>query len=119
MRKTLLFLALLALLLAPAAALAEVIAITGATIHTLGPQGTIDNGTLVIENGKIRAVGTAMPVPDATRRIDATGKVVTPGLFDSLSRIGVVEIGAVRGSNDARAESDRITAAFNVPSRSR
>ena len=33
---------------------AETIVITNATIHTMGPQGTIKNGTLVIENGKIR-----------------------------------------------------------------
>jgi len=107
-----LFVALALSAATPAAA--EVVAITGATIHTLGPQGTIENGTLVIENGKIRAVGAALPVPDATRRIDASGKVVTPGLFDSLSRIGVTEVNAVQGSNDARVEDDRITAAFNV-----
>jgi imidazolonepropionase-like amidohydrolase len=112
MRKTLLFLAILALAAAPA--LAETIVISGATIHTVGPQGTIENGTLVIENGKIRAVGSAMAVPEATRRIDAAGKVVTPGFFDSLTRLGVVEVGAVQGSNDARVESDRITAAFSV-----
>jgi imidazolonepropionase-like amidohydrolase len=98
-----------------APALAETIAITGAKIHTVGPQGTIENGTLIIEDGKIRAVGAALPVPAGTRRIiDAKGKVVTPGLFDSLSRLGVVEVGAVQGSNDARIEDDRITAAFRV-----
>jgi len=100
--------------LACAPAWAATVAITGATIHTMGPQGTIQNGTLVIEDGKIRAVGAAVPVPAGARRIDAAGKVVTPGLFDSLSRIGVVEVNAVEGSNDARVEDDRITAAFDV-----
>jgi imidazolonepropionase-like amidohydrolase len=112
MRKTLHLLTLSLLVAAPAAA--EVVAITGATIHTLGPQGTIENGTLVIENGRIRAVGVALPVADATRRIDASGKVVTPGLFDSLSRIGLSEVNAVQGSNDTRVEDDRVTAAFSV-----
>jgi imidazolonepropionase-like amidohydrolase len=110
--KTLLLAGLVLSAAAPAPA--EVVAITGATIHTLGPQGTIENGTLVIENGKIRAVGAALAVPDATRRIDASGKVVTPGLFDSLSRIGLSEVNAVQGSNDTRVEDDRITAAFSV-----
>ncbi|MBW8878880.1 MAG: amidohydrolase family protein [Acidobacteria bacterium] len=92
-----------------------IIAITGATIHTVGPQGTIQNGTLLIENGRIRAVGgPAVPVPAGARRIDARGKVVTPGLFDSLSRLGVVEVGAVEGTRDATVQDDRITAAFTV-----
>jgi imidazolonepropionase-like amidohydrolase len=106
---------LVASVLAATPALAETIAITGAKIHTVGPQGTIENGTLIIEDGKIRAVGAALPVPAGTRKIiDAKGKIVTPGLFDSLSQIGVVEVGAVRGSNDSETEDDRITAAFRV-----
>jgi imidazolonepropionase-like amidohydrolase len=95
-------------------AAAETVVITGATIHTLGPEGTIQNGTLVIENGRIRAVGASVPVPAGVRRIDARGKVVTPGLFDSLSRLGIVEVSAVDGTQDARVEDDRVTAAFTV-----
>ena len=106
--------AVAALLAGPALAGAETIAITGATIHTLGPQGTIQNGTVVIENGKIRAVGASVAVPSGARRIDAQGKVVTPGLFDSYSRLGLVEIPADEGSQDASINNDRITAAFNV-----
>ena len=108
-------LAILLLVLGSIPACAETIAITGATIHTVGPQGTIENGTLIIQDGKIRAVGVALPVPAGTGRIiDARGKVVTPGLFDSLSRIGLVEVNAVEGSDDATVEDDRITAAFKV-----
>ncbi|MFY9823009.1 MAG: amidohydrolase family protein [Thermoanaerobaculia bacterium] len=115
-RSILLFLFSLPVLAGPA--LAEppaIIAINGATIHTEGPQGTIQNGTLVIENGRIRAVGgPATTVPAGARRIDAHGKVVTPGLFDSLSSLGVVEVGAVEGTRDGRVQDDRVTAAFSV-----
>jgi imidazolonepropionase-like amidohydrolase len=69
---------------------------------------------VVIEGGKIRAVGASVPVPAGARRIDARGKVVTPGLLDSFSRIGLVEVNAVEGSNDTQIEDDRITAAFNA-----
>jgi imidazolonepropionase-like amidohydrolase len=93
---------------------AEVVAITGGTIHTLGPAGTIEGGTIVIENGRIRAVGKDVAVPAGARRIDATGKVVTPGLFDSLSRLGLVEVGAVPGSVDTTVQDDQITAANDV-----
>jgi imidazolonepropionase-like amidohydrolase len=96
------------------AAMPEAVAITGATIHTMGPQGTIQNGTLVIENGKIRAVGATVTLPASVRRIDARGKVVTPGLFDSYSQIGLVEVNAVDETEDAHSQDDRITAAFNV-----
>jgi imidazolonepropionase-like amidohydrolase len=106
------------LLLAPAAAGAaggqSTIAITGATVHTMGPQGTLQNATVVIENGKIRAVGTSVTVPASARRIDAHGKVVTPGLFDSLSEIGLMEVGAVEATVDNHSNDDRVTAAFRV-----
>ncbi|HEX9944039.1 MAG TPA: amidohydrolase family protein [Thermoanaerobaculia bacterium] len=111
------FLFLLAGLASAFPAAAETVVITGATIHTLGPQGTIRNGTLVIENGKIRAVtaaGPIVPVPAGARRIDARGKVVTPGLFDSGSQLGLVEVSAVEGTQDASVQDDRITAAFDV-----
>lgn len=108
------FLVALALAALPQALAAQSLAITGATIHTVGPQGTIKNGSLWIENGKIRAVGANIAIPAGVRRIDARGKVVTPGLFDSVSRIGLVEVSAVEGSADASVEDDRITAAFNV-----
>ncbi|HEX6863173.1 MAG TPA: hypothetical protein VF414_10185, partial [Thermoanaerobaculia bacterium] len=108
------FLFLAGLALAAFPALAETVVITGAAIHTLGPQGTIQNGSIVIEGGKIRAVGPSVPVPAGARRIDARGKIVTPGFLDSFSRIGLVEVNAVEGTNDAETEDDRITAAFNV-----
>lgn len=89
-------------------------AIFGATIHTLGPLGTIRGGTIVIDEGTIRAVGADVPIPAGAIRIDATGKVITPGLFDSLSRIGLVEVSQVDGTADAQSDNDRITAALNV-----
>jgi imidazolonepropionase-like amidohydrolase len=104
----------LAGILAALPAAAETVAITGATVHTMGPQGTIQNGTVVIRDGRIQAVGANVAVPAGARTIDARGKVVTPGLFDSLSRLGIVEVSAVEGSQDASVEDDRITAAFNV-----
>ena len=102
------------LALAALPATAETVAITGGRVVTLGPAGTIDGGTVVIRDGKVAAVGKNVDVPSGARRIDATGKVVTPGLMDSLSRLGLVEVNAVEGTTDAETEDDRITAAFNV-----
>lgn len=108
-----------ALILVLAAALApaawgEVVAITGGRVHTMGPAGTIEGGTVLLEDGRIRAVGRDVAVPAGARRVDATGKVVTPGLFDSLSRLGLVEVSAVEGTVDATVEEERLTVAFDV-----
>lgn len=111
MSRKLAFLFLLAL---PAAAFAETVAITGGKVVTGGPAGTIDGGTVLIQDGKVRAVGRDVSIPAGARRIDATGKVVTSGFMDSLSRLGLVEVGAVEETVDIRTESDEITAAFNV-----
>jgi imidazolonepropionase-like amidohydrolase len=108
--------ACLAALASPAGAEAAsgVLAITGATVHTVGRAGTLQGATVLVENGRIRAVGQGLPVPAGARTIDARGKVVTPGLFDSLTQIGIVEVNAVSGSRDTTTELDRLTAAINV-----
>src|SRR5687768_16664615 len=104
---------LVALLIAPALADAQTVAITNARVHTIsGP--VIERGTVVIRDGKIAAVGSDVAVPSGARVIDAAGKVVTPGFFDSSTGLGTVEIDADQASNDQSITSDRITAAFNV-----
>lgn len=82
------------------------IAITGATVHPVsGPL--IENGTIVLENGKITAVGSEAQIPPGAEVIKAEGKHVYPGLISADTYIGLVEIGAVRASRD-RAETGRI-----------
>jgi imidazolonepropionase-like amidohydrolase len=59
-------------------------------------------------------VGAGVAVPAGARVVDAGGKWVTPGLFDSASQLGVVEISAVPATTESSLEDDRITAAFDV-----
>ena len=93
---------------------AETVALVGGTVHTMGAAGTLEQATVVIQDGRIQSVGTHVSLPAGTRRIDVTGKVVTPGLLDSLSRLGVVEISLISATRDYISQNDRITAAFNV-----
>lgn len=103
------------LLLLAASAGAETVAIVGGTVYTVGPAGKIENCTVLIEDGKVKAVGANVSVPAGARQIDAKGKVVTPGFLDSQTRLGLVEVSQVEGTNDARAnQDDRFTAAFDV-----
>ena len=54
----------------------------------------IPKGTILIANGKIKAVGENVDVPNGTKILDVSGKLVTPGLIDAHCHIGVSEDGA-------------------------
>ncbi len=74
-------------------------AITHAKIFTLtGPA--IEDGTLVIRDGKIAAVGTNVTVPAGAQVIDAKGLQIYPGLFDPITQMGLREIAAVSATVD-------------------
>lgn len=76
-----------------------VLAIRGGTVYTLaGPP--IANGTVLIRDGRIAAVGAGVPVPPGAAVLDASGLEVYPGLFDAITRLGLTEIGAVDVTND-------------------
>ena len=97
-----------------AALQAQTVAITGGKVYPIsGPP--IENGTVVITNGKIAAVGANVAIPGGAQRIDATGKIVTPGFVNSSTQLGVQEISAVQDTRDASARGkDNIAAAFTV-----
>ena len=104
--------ALATMMAVPAAA--QTIAITGGKVYPVsGPP--IENGTVIITNGKIAAVGANVPIPAGAQRIDATGKIVTPGFVDALTQLGVQEVSAVNDTRDASARGkDNIAASFTV-----
>jgi imidazolonepropionase-like amidohydrolase len=73
--------------------------IRGAKIYTLtGPP--IENGTVVIRDGKIEAVGRNVKAPSGAKVINARGLEIYPGLFDAASQLGLVEISSVAGTVD-------------------
>lgn len=104
----------LALLAVALPVLAETTAIVGGKVHTVGPQGTLENATILIENGRIQAVGAGISVPNGANTIDASGKIVTPGLFSPVGRLGLVEVGSSAGPVDAEQRGEMFTAGFDV-----
>ena len=92
---------------------AQVIAIEGGTVHTM-VGSPIEGATVLIRDGRIEAVGVGITVPAGARRIDASGRIVTPGMIDSGTNPGLVEIDAVEGTVDIRAslQDDLVTAGF-------
>jgi len=102
-----------AVLLAPNGSIgAQTIAITGGKVYPVsGPP--IENGTVLIKDGKIVAVGANVTVPADAEKVDASGKWVTPGLVDAETQLGLVEVGFGAGANESRARStDGITPDF-------
>ena len=69
---------------------AQDIALKGGTILTI-TKGTIENGTIVIQGGKITVIGKDVKVPVGTRVIDVTGKFIMPGIIDSHSHIALAD----------------------------
>jgi len=67
------------------------VAIRGGTILTV-TRGTIENGTIVLRNGKIAEVGANVAIPAGAEVVDATGKFVSPGIIDCHSHIAADSI---------------------------
>lgn len=88
------------LLLAAALASAqESYLIRNATIHPVtGPE--IANGSLLIENGKITAIGAKVTAPKSAKVIDAKGLHAWPGMINCATQIGLSEVSSVRETND-------------------
>jgi imidazolonepropionase-like amidohydrolase len=74
-------------------------AIKGGKVFTLA-GAPIENGTVIIRDGKITAVGKDVAIPDGAQVIDASGLEVYPGLFDPVTQIGLTEVSAVSATQD-------------------
>ena len=89
-----------------------IVAIRNATLLT-ATRGTIQNGTIVLQNGKIAAIGTNVTVPAGAELVDGTGKFVSPGLIDCHSHIanddineGGTSVSSMVGMSDVLNPSD-------------
>ncbi len=87
----------------------ETLLIRGATIYT-GDGGRIDNGDLLIRDGKIAEVGPGLTLPEGASEIDASGKWLTPGIIDTHSHLGVYASPGVRPQSDGNEATAPVTA---------
>ena len=65
--------------------------ITGATLLTAS-RGTVENGDILVRDGRIAAVGTGLEPPPGATVVDAAGKYVTPGIIDAHSHLAALSI---------------------------
>jgi imidazolonepropionase-like amidohydrolase len=112
MRTQLLNLAAAGLLSVAALWAAAPVVIQNATIMTV-TRGTIDNGSVVLQDGKIVAVGANVKIPAGATIIDGTGKYVIPGIIDCHSHIaseaineGTLSVSSMAGIGDTLNPED-------------
>jgi len=104
------------MLLAAAPATAQTYAIVNARVAagTGGPE-VIENGIVLIVDGRIARVGAGVAVPAGAQTLDAHGGWVTPGIFAGLTNIGESEVfEGVPETNDARASESPFNAALDI-----
>lgn len=82
---------------------APITALVGGTVHTV-EFGTIEDGTVLMQDGLLLAVGprSEVEIPVGARTIMAEGKHVWPGMIALNTNLGLHEVGAVRATQDAR-----------------
>ncbi|MBN1222017.1 MAG: amidohydrolase family protein [Candidatus Aminicenantes bacterium] len=81
---------LMAPVISRTAELDDTVVLKGATVYTaVGPP--VPNAVILIQNGKIAAVGQAVDIPEGVKIIDVTGKQIIPGLFDEHTHVGGYE----------------------------
>jgi len=98
----------------PAGALSQDIAIENARLWTGTQAGNLENMTLLVKDGRIEKFGSNLPVPADMETFDAAGQWVTPGIFSSFSRTGLVEVSAEDSTNDTQAGATRFTASLRA-----
>lgn len=101
-----------ALVAAPVAA--QDIAIVNAKLVIGDGSAPIEGGTVVVRGGKVVAAGAGTTVPAGIERVDAGGRWVTPGIVAAFSRVGLVEVDAVSGTNDRSATRSRFSAGLDI-----
>jgi amidohydrolase family protein len=82
----------IALLACATVANAQDVLIRGATVHTIGDQGVLNDADVLVRDGKIAAVGSGLSAPSGVTTVEAKGRVLTPGLFAGLTAIGIEEV---------------------------
>ena len=84
------------------------LAITGGKIYTI-TNGVLEKGTVLIDKGKILAVGETVEIPKGSEVIDAEGKVVMPGLVEAHCHIGIWEEKIGWAGSDGNEATDPAT----------
>jgi imidazolonepropionase-like amidohydrolase len=109
--RTLAAIAIGLLLYAPAKA--ETLAITGARAM-IGGAAPVEHTTIIVRDGRIVAAAQGLAPPAGARIIDAEGRLVTPGLMNAGTQLGLLEVSSLPDTSDESVGSGPLGAAFDV-----
>jgi len=97
-----------------APAMAQSVLIRDGRVVTNGSAGIVENGDVLIVDGRITAVGANVAAPRGARVVEAQGRFVTPGAFAAMSEIGLSEISGSGAPNDASVDGSLVAAAADA-----
>ena len=90
------------------------VAVSGGKLYTMEGAEAAEGVTILVSEGVIEAIGVDLEIPFDYERVDARGKVVTPGLIESYSQLGLVEISGEATTVDGNLSEYRLGPAFDV-----
>jgi hypothetical protein len=90
--------------------------IRNATVHTQSSaqSAVLESTDVLIENGRISAIGRNLAAPAGIEILDAQGQAMTPGIFGGLGRIGLEEIGLEETTGDQAQRLEQMRPEFDV-----
>jgi imidazolonepropionase-like amidohydrolase len=94
--------------------ISQPIALVNAKVYTMGRGGELRSGVVVMNDGKIVAVGDKVSVPADARVIDVSGMIITPGLVAAVTPLALADLADHPAADDSRTSSSQISAAFDV-----
>ncbi len=89
-------------------------AIINARAVTMTDRNTIENATILIRDGRIEDIGQGLDISSDARIIDAGGRMVTPGLMNAATRLGLTEVSSNAHTNDQSISSGEFGAGFDI-----
>jgi len=93
---------------------AQSYAVTNGRVVTNTDAGIVENGTVLVRDGDIVAVGSDVTIPVGTTVIDADGGWITPGIFAPVTQLGLIEVALEGSTNDASADDSPFSVALDV-----
>jgi imidazolonepropionase-like amidohydrolase len=93
---------------------AQTYAVTNGRVVTNTDSGVIANGTVLMRDGNIVAVGADVAIPAEATVIDADGGWITPGVFAPFSQLGMIEVALEGSTRDTSADESSFSVALDV-----
>ena len=101
-------------LVAAVPAMAQDVTITNARVVIGDGSEPIEGGTVVVAGGKVVYAGPAAGAPAGGAPVDAKGAYVTPGIFATVTTLGLDDVSAVAETEDSRAAASPFSAALDT-----